>query len=94
MGAELIRRGATGGPGRLVLIFALSVLLPSLALAALAWRSVEKERRALSAERRSGLQRAAILMRRELIGSVEKMRAFAEAVRQVEAESAPEPESE
>ncbi len=71
----MISRSGTGGPGRLVLIFALSVLLPSLSLAALAWRSVEKERRALLAERRSGLQRAAILIRRELIGSVEKMRA-------------------
>ncbi len=65
----------TGGSGRLVLIFALSVLLPSVVLAALAYRSVEKERRALSAERRSGLQRAAILIRRELTGAIDDIRA-------------------
>jgi signal transduction histidine kinase len=72
------RRG-TGGPGRLALIFALTVLLPAIALAALAFRSVEKERRALSAERESDLQRAGLLIRRELIATVEALRREEEA---------------
>ncbi|MCU0725006.1 MAG: HAMP domain-containing histidine kinase [Planctomycetes bacterium] len=64
---------------RLVILFAASVLLPASALAVLAWRSVEGEKRALAAEREGALVAAGRRIRRELAEEVERLRREEEA---------------
>ena len=75
----MARRARKRGSPRLVVIFALSVLLPSIGLAALAWRSVAQEKRALSAERESSLRRAAWLMRKEITDTLAALKREEEA---------------
>ena len=61
-------------PYRLVAVFALTVLVPAVVLAVLAWRGVEKERRALVAEREGGIRRAGILIRKDLSRTIESLK--------------------
>jgi len=75
----MARRARKRGIPRLVVIFALSVLLPSIGLAALAWRSVAQEKRALSAERESSLRRAAWLMGKEITDTLTALKREEEA---------------
>jgi len=52
------RSKSSGGALKLLALFAISVFVPALGLSALAYRSVEQERRALVAEREAKLRRA------------------------------------
>jgi len=77
--AESRASGKGRGTRGLLVVFALSVLLPAAILAVLAYGTVEKERRALAAERKSSLESAARLIRRGLVSELRRLKEEEEA---------------
>ncbi|MEN8151633.1 MAG: HAMP domain-containing sensor histidine kinase [Planctomycetota bacterium] len=61
-------------PKKLLVVFALSVFLPAVALAVLAYGSVARERRALTAERAGALTATGARIRRGLSSALEELR--------------------